>query len=58
MSIVIRIMITTVAGVGHKGEGGKRGWSEGRRETFRPTELYCLVAGGEECLLDLFKNDN
>lgn len=55
MSIVIRITITTVAGVGHteKGEREKK-WGG---ETFRPPELYCLVAGSEECLLDLFKDN-
>lgn len=56
MSIVIRIMITTVAGVGHT-EKGEREKKWGRRETFCPPELYCLVAGGEECLLDLFKDN-
>lgn len=51
MSIVIRITITTVAGVGaHR--GGRRG---GGRGGCCPPELYCLVAGSGECLLDLFK---
>lgn len=54
MSIVIRITITTVAGVGHA-EKGERRKEWGRRETFCPPELYCRVAGGEECLLALFK---
>lgn len=57
MSIVIRITITTVAGAGHAGRkrGRREEKVEGGEETFCPPELYCLVAGGEECLLDVFK---
>lgn len=54
MSIVIRITITTVAGVGHT-EKGERKKEWGWRGTFCPPELYCLDAGRQECLLELFK---
>lgn len=54
VSIVIRIMITTVVGVGHaeKGERQKKSGGWGKHFAF----LNCLsAAAGEECLLDLFK---
>lgn len=52
VSIVIRIMITTVVGVGHaeKGERQKKSGGWGKHFAF----LNCAAAG-EECLLDLFK---